>query len=474
MCIYIYIYMRLSEVPPVLIRSPGQEKFSAVQLLNYMRTSRLLRAGSQLSTAVQLGIEAHWPGLFEQEVLAKSSKDPGATTLFEWSFMVDMALLLYQQQQNENPNMKFFRFGWTDATDLRGRQLLISKHIRIECGRIVRSLQVVHQLCADRRHAERALRHQARLTARREADPEASSSSCDSGPSSDELQEPQRPQRQPPPAPLTRVQRQALCKELRANLVQHTSIPTGLALGHTDLAAKMAATTHAFVMETATLGGLRRVARSFMAYTTDMGTELGAAEFRGSVDSMVPHWHPERAERARLRFETDEGAQGGGDDDDEDECYFPFAVGIPGMNHVVHNLSADIDHRLTWWPRFWEGLRTVAALLTNDQRRKRVWKNCVKDSTYADMERNFMKGVPKLYMKRWGMIIAFINHVRPLLLVLRRTWSQAAYQGRGPEDAARESETAALAGGGEEAEISNVIIIIITTAVSMIILFVLM
>ena len=458
--IYIYIYMRLSEVPPVLIRSPGQEKFSAVQLLNYMRASRLLRAGSQLSTAVQLGIEARWPGLFDEEVLAKSSKDPGASTLYEWHFMVDMALLLYQQQQNENPNMKFFRFGWTDATDLRGRQLLISKHIRIECGRIVRSLQVVHQLCADRRHAERALRHQARLTARREADPEASSSSCDSGPSSDELQEPQRPQRQPPPAPLTRVQRRALCKELRANLVQHTSIPTGLALGHTDLAAKMAATTHAFVMETATLGGLRRVARSFMAYTTDMGTELGAAEFRGSVDSMVPHWHPERAERARLRFETDEGAQGGGDDDDEDECYFPFAIGIPGMNHVVHNLSADIDHRLTWWPRFWEGLRTVAALLTNDQRRKRVWKNCVKDSAYAHMERNFMKGVPKLYVKRWGMIIAFINHVRPLLLVLRRTWSRAAYQGRGPEDAARESETAALAGGGEEAEISNVIIII--------------
>ena len=165
------------------------------------------------------------------------------------------------------------------------------------------------------------------------------------------------------------------------------------------------------------------------------------------------------------------GAQGGGDDDDEDECYFPFAIGIPGMNHVVHNLSADIDHRLTWWPRFWEGLRTVAALLTNDQRRKRVWKNCVKDSTYADMERNFMKGVPKLYMKRWGMIIAFINHVRPLLLVLRRTWSQAAYQGRGPEDAARESETAALAGGGEEAEISNIIMVII--AVTMIRLFVL-
>ena len=69
-----------------------------------------------------------------------------------------------------------------------------------------------------------------------------------------------------------------------------------------------------------------------------------------------------------------------------------------------------------------------------------------------------MKGVPKLYVKRWGMIIAFINHVRPLLLVLRRTWSRAAYQGRGPEDAARESETAALAGGGEEAEISNTII----------------
>eukprot|EP00972_Heterocapsa_arctica_P002462 355260-Heterocapsa_arctica.AAC.1 len=75
-----------------------------------------------------------------------------------------------------------------------------------------------------------------------------------------------------------------------------------------------------------------------MAYTTDMGTELGAAEFRGSVDSMLPHWHPERAERDRPRFETDEGSvddrSGSDSDGGEDECYFPFAIGIPGMNHV--------------------------------------------------------------------------------------------------------------------------------------------
>jgi hypothetical protein len=133
---------------------------------------------------------------------------------------------------------------------------------------------------------------------------------------------------------------------------------------------------------------------------------------------------------------------GSDSDGGEDETYFPFAIGIPGMNHVVHNLSADIDHRLTWWPRFWEGLKTVAALLTNDQRRKRVWKTCVKNSVHADMERNFLNGVPKLYEKRWGMIIAFITRARPLLFVLRRTWSQAAYQGAvgGRGGAAREED----------------------------------
>jgi len=413
---------RLTDSPVVVMRN--NHKFSAARLLSYMRLSRLLRSGSHLSTVLQLGMEARWPGLFDTSDMGR--KDPGRSTVYEWHFVVDMALLLYHQKLNEDPAKRFYRFGWSDATDLKGRQLLISRHIRIDRDRITAALRIVHQLRLDSVYGERRLHRLARVAQQREVDPEATSGdddSADEGPW----------QGVRLPAPLTSEGRRALCKELQSCLVHHVSIPTGLALGHTDLASKMSATTHAFVMETSTLRGLRRVARSFVAYTTDMGTELGASEFRGSLESLVPSWHPERCQD-QPRFEIDAGDGGGGDedrsssdDDSQRELYFPNAIGIPGMNHVIHNLSADVDHRLTWWPRFWKGLKVVSALLSNDQRRKRVWKTCVQGSPYHHMERAFLNGVPVLYEKRWGMIITFITRARPLLLVLRKTWSQAAF-----------------------------------------------
>jgi len=118
--------------------------------------------------------------------------------------------------------------------------------------------------------------------------------------------------------------------------------------GHTDLAAKCAATTHALLLETPSLAALKQVSRSFLAFTTDMGTELGIPTFHGTVESMTPAWHP--AKPTVRTFMADGDVH---DDSDESEGqgeqFLPKAIGIPGMNHIIHYLAVDINHEFQWW-----------------------------------------------------------------------------------------------------------------------------
>lgn len=124
-------------------------------------------------------------------------------------------------------------------------------------------------------------------------------------------------------------------------------VPIGLGEGHTDLAAKCAATTHALLLESPTLVALKQVSRSFMAFTTDMGTELGIPTFHGTVESMIPAWHP--AKPTASTFVADWDVNSDSDESEgQGEQFLPRAIGIPGMNHIIHNLAVDIDHQLEW------------------------------------------------------------------------------------------------------------------------------
>jgi hypothetical protein len=127
-----------------------------------------------------------------------------------------------------------------------------------------------------------------------------------------------------------------------------------------------------------------------------------------------------------------------GSDDEQSTSYvLPHPVPISGMNHTLRNLEQDVDAHLTGWNECWRQLKNVAALLANDQRRRRVWAVCVQGANYDHMRGDFENGVPSLYEKRWGLVLEFIVRVRPLLVVLRATWSSVKYE-QGHADAAED------------------------------------
>eukprot|EP00969_Alexandrium_andersonii_P260070 11498878-Alexandrium_andersonii.AAC.1 len=182
-----------------------------------------------------------------------------------------------------------------------------------------------------------------------------------------------------------------------------------------------------------------------------MGAELGVAEFAMTIESVVPRWHPEIAQGPPGVFQEDDGGLDASMPDPPRAHFLSNSIGVPGMNHVVHNLSHDLDTRLQGWDLFfYPGLTNIAALLADDQRRKRVWACCVQDSPqFKHTERLWFQSVPKLYEKRWGYVIDFIAHAYPLITTLASTWSQEAYERglkstSGPGQASSQFDPAAL------------------------------
>lgn len=69
--------------------------------------------------------------------------------------------------------LRFYRFGWADSTDLKGRQLLMMRHIRLQRDLAFEALQLVHTLCRDRECMERQLALDEQLAVRLALDADA-------------------------------------------------------------------------------------------------------------------------------------------------------------------------------------------------------------------------------------------------------------------------------------------------------------
>ena len=269
----------------------GSMKFGAAVLLSSFRASRLLRASSKLTDVLRHGMDARWPGLFDLD--ADRGREMSKSTVQRTGLLVDTALLLMEREGGAAHN-EYYRFAWSDGTDLGGRQMLMSRHRRIHRDQIVEAMEAAHKMAWDRRYKERALREERRQQEREELGLHVEGNHLDD--MEEDADEPDGDLAWPvadgpEPAQLSDTERARLCAFLYDTVVPHVNIPVGLALGLTDVSSKMAASVYAYMWECSTLRSLKWMLSSFCTYTTDMGAELGLAKFVGRVEDMLPEWH---------------------------------------------------------------------------------------------------------------------------------------------------------------------------------------
>jgi hypothetical protein len=81
---------------------------------------------------------------------------------------------------------------------------------------------------------------------------------------------------------------QALCENIR----QHVNPPAALGSGHRSLSDKVAAETYKWSLQEGFGKDLSAHAQSYISYTSDMGIELGIADFAvpGGAARLLPNW----------------------------------------------------------------------------------------------------------------------------------------------------------------------------------------
>ena len=238
-----------------------------------------------------------------------------------------------------------------------------------------------------------------------------------------------------PPCRLSIAERRETYSALTSLLQHRIAPPVAMGLGHTDLASKAACLTYTLALESETPQVLHRLCHSIRAFCTDMGTEMGVTSFQGTPEALLPKWHP-FARPCSSSLEVDAAA----DVYESSDALLPMAVPIPGLCHIIHNLSADVDRHMPGFADFYSQLKNTGALLCRDQRRKRLWFSCVAPVSAAP-EQMFERQVPSIYEKRWGCVVQYIQQALPLLRVLRSCWHKQQYALAGK---AEESESGAV------------------------------
>jgi hypothetical protein len=222
------------------------------------------------------------------------------------------------------------------------------------------------------------------------------------------------------------------------------SIPQMLASGNAGVSKNMSLFLHSLWMMVSPprLLNLAMVCSNVVGFTTDMGTELGLADFAAtSLRSVLPAWvmpSQDAGLQADFGFVIDEEV--GDNENVTARPVFPLGMVIAGNLHVIHNLTWFSDTKLSKFDWFLEGLKQVVTLLHYRYHREHFLHTCVLNSPYRGSAELFRVGVPLVTEWRWGSVVYILEKVLPLKFVLRHTFNPSVFNsGRSSAGEAPES-----------------------------------
>jgi hypothetical protein len=98
------------------------------------------------------------------------------------------------------------------------------------------------------------------------------------------------------------------------------------------------------------------------SFTTDLGTEVGIADYKTpSLSAVLPPWcHTPSHHGLQSDMGDPEIEQAG-----ELESVWPNALVFPGILHIIDNCLLDVDQHMPMWSNWLEGLKSIMKLLCN-------------------------------------------------------------------------------------------------------------
>ena len=146
------------------------------------------------------------------------------------------------------------------------------------------------------------------------------------------------------------IEEHVRCNQLlEAALFHHRCIPVAMGSGKTSLEDKAASLLYAMALECDGLEGVAPHLRNVASWTCDFGTEVQVPAFQSlDVKSLLPSWMHMKLPVDSDVCDAEEAGQlvvrrasGAEQEAISPEALMPNCLIVPGVLHIVHNLSKD-------------------------------------------------------------------------------------------------------------------------------------
>ena len=228
---------------------------------------------------------------------------------------------------------------------------------------------------------------------------------------------------------------------IKSRIRFHLCIPITLGQGHTSIEDKCGGSVHQLAIDSYDIPHLEREHDEFISDTTDLGVEVGTADFHsppGSLQTFLPEWFF----RSKRQIGVDDGIVGF---DGAQILPTPAqkiynaepghlrrnAFPIPGCNHLLDSITRDTHHSLREFDSFLEDLHCIEQLLAEPGRRERYVVTCVLGTAWANEAKKLRMFKFTLYTKKWLNVVMFMQAAAHPVGIMRRTWREALYAKHG-------------------------------------------
>jgi hypothetical protein len=213
----------------------------------------------------------------------------------------------------------------------------------------------------------------------------------------------------------------AKCAQVAQAFSSHTFVPVALGMRRASLRHKLAAMLWCVYIESVGLREIIGFLTSVIAITTDQGTEAGLADVPSiPLAQLLPQM------KGEFDIEDDDGEIPivNCNSDPSQQFCFEFALTLPGILHIMHNLTSRILSNLTLWDWFLPLLKAVTKFLSRSYCIERFKAILIPEKLHDTFAWMLDRSFDKVLEWRWGTVFKVLTDIKLVEKVMRRFWDK--------------------------------------------------
>ena len=228
---------------------------------------------------------------------------------------------------------------------------------------------------------------------------------------------------------------------LAPRILLRPGVPTSVGSAKATVAHKAKAMLHSERLSSRSWSEALQKTNASFSRTGDLGAERALSGFRASLPDMFGEWiRSFTPNPSGFQVQDMQQAPQPHQPPSSEGLDLQGEIFVPGMLHILDNLSHDLERCLTGWESFTTQLKHCCLLLKHPASRDRLFQTCLAVPPWSSMRSKLEGFTGHVYKQRWGSTLQSIQQITPLLPILVGAWDLERF---GVRDSGRAEESQA-------------------------------